>query len=176
MSEQEFWDHISLTRRKDPEDHAEYLADRLAELPVDEILAFGKIWMDYQTQAYSRELWGAAYLINGGASDDGFQYFRDWLILQGQPIYQAALQNPDSLADVVDGMTECEVEFGPAYEAYTMVSEQEDYTEAMSKHFPELPELPKLSARWDFDDEKLLRQNYPRLAEIYLADFGSSAS
>ncbi|MFL6076856.1 MAG: DUF4240 domain-containing protein [Mycobacteriales bacterium] len=31
-------------------------------------------------ESYQGDLWGAAYLINGGASDDGFDYFRGWLI------------------------------------------------------------------------------------------------
>jgi hypothetical protein len=31
-----------------------------------------------------RDQWGAAYLANGGCSDDGFDYFRGWLIGQGR--------------------------------------------------------------------------------------------
>ena len=48
-------------------------------------------------RAYRQELWGAAYLINGGCSDDGFVYFLGWLIAQGRDVYQAALPDPDSL-------------------------------------------------------------------------------
>lgn len=44
------------------------------------------------------DLWGAAYVINGGCSDDGFRYFRDWLISEGRETYEAALRDPDSLA------------------------------------------------------------------------------
>jgi len=44
-------------------------------------------------------------LINGGCSDDGFFYFRAWLISRGQKVYDAALQNPDSLAKVADPTT-----------------------------------------------------------------------
>jgi hypothetical protein len=29
-------------------------------------------------------MWVAAYLMNGGCSDDGFDYFRGWLIAQGR--------------------------------------------------------------------------------------------
>lgn len=41
---------------------------------------------------------GAAYLINGGRSDDGFDHFRGWLLTQGRATWQAALAEPDSLA------------------------------------------------------------------------------
>ena len=43
-------------------------------------------------------------MINGGSSDDGFHYFRAWLISRGQAVYEAAVANPDSLA----GLTEPE--------------------------------------------------------------------
>jgi hypothetical protein len=50
-------------------------------------------------ESYRWDLWGAAYLINGGCSDDGFDYFRGWLLSQGRAIWQATLADPDSLAD-----------------------------------------------------------------------------
>jgi len=37
----------------------------------------------YLNKAYTWDLWGAAYLINGGCSDDGFEYFRRWLVSRG---------------------------------------------------------------------------------------------
>ena len=52
--------------------------------------------------AYTWDLWGAAYLINGGCSDDGFAYFRSWLISRGRAAYEEAVRDPDSLADLVD--------------------------------------------------------------------------
>ena len=59
--------------------------------------------MDQQMdRAYHRDLWQAAVLINGGASDDGFYYFRLWLVGMGKAVFAAALENPDSLANVVD--------------------------------------------------------------------------
>ena len=55
-------------------------------------------------EAYHWDLWGAAYLINGGCSDDGFEYFRRWLVLQGRDVFQAAVSNPDTLAEVAEGL------------------------------------------------------------------------
>lgn len=50
--------------------------------------------------AYRWDLWAAAYIINGGCSDDGFRYFRDWLISEGRSVFEKALKDPDSLADL----------------------------------------------------------------------------
>jgi hypothetical protein len=45
-------------------------------------------------------LWAAAYVINGGCSDDGFDYFRAWLMLQGQGTFGQAVADLDSPADL----------------------------------------------------------------------------
>ena len=87
MTLDEFWDHIRATKRKDPDAHQERLVKRLAKLPVDDILDFGNWWWIVRCEAYSWNLWGAAYIINGGCSDDGFDYFRGWLILQGRDVF-----------------------------------------------------------------------------------------
>jgi hypothetical protein len=50
--------------------------------------------------SYRSSLWAAAYVINGGCSDDGFDYFRGWLMLQGREAFGQAVADPDSLADL----------------------------------------------------------------------------
>ncbi|MDB5805516.1 MAG: hypothetical protein JWN73_2838 [Betaproteobacteria bacterium] len=40
-----------------------------------------------------------AYLVNSGCSDDGFEYFRCWLIGQGGAYFEAALKDPERAAD-----------------------------------------------------------------------------
>ncbi len=172
MTDDQFWDHIRATRTPDPEEHAENLADRLAELPVADLLAFGRRWVELQDRAHTRAVWGAAYLINGGCDRDDLPEFLDWLILQGEAVYSAAVTNPDSLADAVDGETECEVEASPAYEAYSMVSEQDDYTDALLKHFPDLAvtrEMPAASPPWPFNPTEF-RTRLPRLSSLYIGD------
>jgi Protein of unknown function (DUF4240) len=173
MTDDQFWDHIRAARSDDPEEHAENLADRLAALPVADILAFGRRWVELQGRAFTREVWGAAYLINGGCDADDLPEFLDWLILQGEAVYSSAVTNPDSLADVVDGESECEVEASPAYEAYSMVSEQDDYTDALLKHFPDLAavahERRAPAPAWPFKPSEF-RARLPRLSSLYIGD------
>ncbi|MFE5591185.1 DUF4240 domain-containing protein [Streptomyces sp. NPDC056549] len=33
----------------------------------------------------------AAYMVNGGCCDDGFDYFRGWLIAQGRNVFERAV-------------------------------------------------------------------------------------
>ena len=39
-------------------------------------------------------------MIHGGSSDDGFEYFRRWLVSRGREAYEAALADADSLAEL----------------------------------------------------------------------------
>ena len=116
-------------------------------------------------EAYSWELWGAAYQLLGGCSDDSFEYFRNWLILQGRETFDAVLADPDSLADVVSDEfvdeedVSCEeLSYAPA-EAYEAVTGEE-----MPEH-RDVPEEPELGEEFDFDEEEVMRQRYPRLSE-----------
>jgi len=118
-------------------------------------------------RAYTNDLWGAAYLINGGASDDGFYYFRCWLLGLGRDAYEAAVADPDSLADVVDpddgDLHEAET-YGAARQAWMDVAGADE-----DDAYPE-PREPEdlVGDEWDFDDEDEVRRRLPRLAAMYL--------
>ena len=177
MTEDEFWEHIRATRHADPAEHADRLTARLAKVPEEEILDFIHLWDEASWRAYRRDLWGAAYLINGGCSDDEFQYFRWWLILQGRVVYEAAITDPDSLAEVLDGEDEVEAVVGPGREAwFAATGTVEDhagydaFNRARKFRHPKPPMPPPLARRWDFDDDNEARRRFPRLAAMYLGD------
>jgi hypothetical protein len=175
MTRDEFWEHIRASRRVDPEEHAERLAKRLAKLPVGEILDFDRWWDVALNQSYRWDLWGAAYVIDGGCSDDGFDYFRGWLILQGRKVFEAAVKNPDTLAGVVDpdeGFIEYQGR--PGWDAWFAKTgtEQNDagydaLLAACEAHSPKRL-VPRMGRRWDFDDDEQVRKRLPRLAKKYL--------
>jgi hypothetical protein len=111
--------------------------------------------------AHTWNLWGAAYLINGGCSDDGFVYFCAWLIGRGRAVYEAAVADPDTLADVVEevgyGEYELEMLMGVATPAY-----EEMTGEPMPKTGVRWPSNPK-GREWDFEDDAKMRRRLPRL-------------
>ncbi len=101
MDDDSFWQLISTARAeaRDEGEQAAALADLLAALPAGEIAAFDRIYAAHHARAYTWRLWAAGYVINGGCSDDGFHYFRDWLMARGRACYELALADPDALAD-----------------------------------------------------------------------------
>jgi hypothetical protein len=82
------------------EDH--YIRDALLTSGTDACVGFDAIVAEVMSEAYTWDLWGAAHVINGGCSDDGFVYFRCWLIAQGEAVFTQAMLDPESLADVVN--------------------------------------------------------------------------
>jgi hypothetical protein len=104
MDPHEFWQLIERSKAASEGDcdrQADALTVLLLELPATAVMAFDRLFDQYADQAYRNELWAAAYIINGGCSDDGFEYFRRWLIGQGEAVYTAALRDPESLLSVV---------------------------------------------------------------------------
>ena len=77
----------------------EFLKKDLCKYDWHDILHFQLIFDEYYKISDKMHLWAAAYVINGGCSDDGFDYFRAGLIAQGKNIYLLALKNPDALVD-----------------------------------------------------------------------------
>ena len=114
MTPDRFWELIgrSSEYEADPARQLEVLKQTLLDLSPAELEAFERAFHREQLRAYTWKLWGAAYVIHGGASDDGFEYFQRWLISKGRQIFEAAVSDPDSLADMLadDAQGPCEFE------------------------------------------------------------------
>ena len=174
MTLDEFWEHIQKSKRKDPEAHAEKLTARLSKLKPDEIIDFGHWWDAMKREAYHWNLWGAAYLINGGCSDDGFIDFRSWLVLRGRDVFQAAVTDPDTLAALRVEPDEAECECYPAMRAWFTATKTEEndagydaYNAAEQARHPGREPVPELGDGWDFEDDAEMRKRYPRLSALY---------
>jgi hypothetical protein len=77
------------------------LKAELSKLTPTEIAGFASTFDQIMATSYSWGLWGAAYVIHGGAGDDGFEYFRAWLISKGQNAFEAASIDPDGVGDMI---------------------------------------------------------------------------
>lgn len=104
LDEADFWKLVEEAKAEsngDSDRQVELLVDKVAELSIADIFAFGDIFHAIRQTAHKRDLWSAAYLICGGCSDDGFMDFRAWLIAQGSKVFYAAFHDPDVLVDIV---------------------------------------------------------------------------
>jgi hypothetical protein len=152
------------------EQQAAALAAALGRLPPSEILAWRRIQDELMAESYRWDLWGAACLMMGGCGDDGFDYFRGWLLTQGRGTWEAALQDPDGLAThpgVVDQQDDfwCEPILYAAADAYQACTGQPFPFEVAGRVLARLNARPARPSgqEWDFDDDEEMRRRYPRL-------------
>jgi hypothetical protein len=169
MDETEFWEIVDRTREAadgDPDEHADLLVDRLAQLDPDAVIDFARHFETRFARAFRWDLWGAADIMLGGADDETFDYFRCWLIAQGRHVFEGALNAPDDLADLVeefDPDTDGDAE-GVGYAA------DEAYEQLTGVRLPDLglpePDAPE-GESIDMDDEHTMSERYPQLWERF---------
>jgi hypothetical protein len=77
----------------------------LSALSTEELSDFLTLFGARMDEAYSRPregLWGVAFDIGGGCSDDMFDDFRSWLISMGREVYEAAVRDPETVYQVAE--------------------------------------------------------------------------
>ncbi|MEU9784583.1 DUF4240 domain-containing protein [Streptomyces phaeochromogenes] len=99
MGIEEFWDFIEQARARaadstDAEEIAHEATVLLATHESQRIVSTEQILSELMAASYQAALWDAAYVINGGCSDTGFDYFRGRLITQAARHSSESLQIP----------------------------------------------------------------------------------
>jgi hypothetical protein len=163
MDKAGFWQLIAATRAAAGNDtgrQSDLLDQRLRQLPAQQIADFGRIRHGLDQQAYTWDLWGAAYVIEDGCSTDCFRDFRAYLISLGSRAYEAALRNPDTLAPVVQDAEQGDWENADnvAPDAYQSVTSQD-----IPSGDSDLSGKPR-GTPWDDGSQDQLVQRYPQLA------------
>lgn len=166
FGEAEFWGLIERSKGKseDTDEQAAILTDILSKRSKEDIIAFGQIFRRYYVNSYQSDLWAAAFIINGGCSNDGFDYFRGWLIAQGKDVYMNALENPEYLTRVIheddlDYGVECEDMIYVSGKAYSLKTGEDE------NRFLELVPLldyPEIDTN-DIEDDLYLKGKFPKL-------------
>jgi endonuclease/exonuclease/phosphatase (EEP) superfamily protein YafD len=130
----------------------------LSSLSPERIVAFARRQRELMASSFTDRLWGAAYVISGGCSDDGFEYFRAWLMARGRRVFEQAIANPDSLAGVYERDAELEELLYCASRVY------EQKTGEPLPNVGEGIRYPRMSELWDFDNAREMKRRYPKLS------------
>lgn len=105
IKEDIYWKIVeqSLVHSNNQHEQEQFLISALQRYTDTDIIGFHLRTYKLLYDTYSQQMWCAAYIVNGGScSDDGFQYFRCWLISRGQDTYYQARNNPDSLVGEIN--------------------------------------------------------------------------
>lgn len=172
MRTDEFWSLVDRARGgEDPAAVVEAMVAQLAARPAPEIVGFHRHLRRVLDASYREDVWGAAYLINGGCSDDGFDAFRGWLMTQGRTVFARAVAEPDSLADLSGVRRAARTGEELGVERILTVAE-EAHRRLTGAELPEDRDgatRPDVGDFWDFDDEDEARRRLPRLSALFLA-------
>ena len=106
LAENLYWNIIdkSLKNTNNQNDQEQFLINEISRLTPKEMIGFRLRTDKFLYDTYNSEMWCAGYIMNGGCSDDGFEYFRNWIISRGKDVYYKAKENPDNLiSEVVKG-------------------------------------------------------------------------
>ncbi len=173
MDEEQYWNIIqeSLKSIPIPDQQLDFLIRKLEKLPLVDIIGFKLRTDKLLYDSYTSEMWCAAYIMNGGCSDDGFEYFRCWLISRGKKVYKEALKNPDTLINEVLSRS-----FNYEFESFWYVSlnafenitgkELDDYIDHENFRTHE-GEYQKWEFNWEEDQPESMKVLCPKLYEKF---------
>jgi hypothetical protein len=114
-------------------------------------------------------MWCAGYIMNGGCSDDGFEYFRNWVISRGKTIYYNAKQNPDNLISEVNTeleMYDFESFWYVALEAFKQKTGKDLYDYIDYENFKTNGgNYPQIEFTWNEENPESMKKICPKLFE-----------
>lgn len=163
MEHERFWRMIDEARATG--DTAAALERALVGVAASEILGFDAWLWAYRCALRREDLWAAAYMVRGGCSDDGFDYFRGWLIAQGEVAVLRLVRDPEVLAELDDGSMQSEALLYVASKAYeTKTGEEMPRDASTTAVIPGVEAWPadRLAPRRKWT-RALLRETYPKL-------------
>ena len=106
LDETIFWNIVdsSVKNTKNQDAQESFLVKEIEKLTPKQMIGFRLRTDKLLYDTYNSEMWCAGYIMNGGCSDDGFEYFRNWIISRGKDTYYKAKENPDSLiSEFIEG-------------------------------------------------------------------------
>lgn len=169
LDEDLYWAIIanSLKETTNQEDQEVFLIAELEKMTKVEMIGFRLRTDKLLYDSYNQELWCAAYIINQGCSDGGFEYFRCWLISKGKDVFYATKANPDSLLKEIEhdkGEFEFEGFWYVAMNAFKNTTEKELFSYIDYDTFTTNDEnYPILNFAWNVDEPETMQEICPVL-------------
>jgi hypothetical protein len=170
------------------DEREKFLIRTLSQLSVEELQEFNNCFYRMMARAYRADLWEAVWILECGCSDDSFEDFREWLIGQGQAVFEKTLSDPDNLADFVSkemagAIYECNmssildeayaaitnsdapIDFLGYPEAFSLIGEIADYLRVGNlmddiEDYPGYEKFPRITAKFGKCDERKFPFDY----------------
>lgn len=155
MNEEKFWRLVESSGSPDdcyPKEQCERITERLTGKSKEELVAFANIHRELLCKVYSWPMIKACFVIFSYISDDVFEDFRNWVILNGKQRFYETLENPDNISNYIQVQDPVEEVTG---EALLYVCD-----EAWDGDIEDLEE------EYAYPEEKLIEDDWPSEAEL----------
>lgn len=170
LDENLFWEIVekSVKQSSSQNDQEKILIDEISKLTPKEMIGFRLRTDKLLYDTYNSEMWCAGYIMNGGCSDDGFEYFRNWVISRGKTVYYKAKENPDTLISEIeheeDDMYDFESFWYVALEAFKRKTGKELYDYIDDEKFKTREgNYPQFEFTWEEENPESLKKICPQL-------------
>ncbi|GEL11788.1 Protein of unknown function [Flavobacterium glycines] len=174
LDEETYWTIIekSLKETKNQEDQELFLTSALEQLSPKEMIGFRLRTDKLLFDSYTSNLWCANFVISNGKADDGFDYFRCWLISRGKEAYYKTMENPDYLVNLVENEPKTydfEGFWYVAVEAFKNMTNKDLQAYIDYENFKTTDEnYPLLEFNWNVDDPKTMEKVCPVLFKKFM--------
>ncbi|MFD1016273.1 DUF4240 domain-containing protein [Winogradskyella rapida] len=165
-----FWTIVdkSIKESTSPEEQEQKLIKEISKLSLKEIIGFRLRTDKLLYDTYNSEMWCAGYIMNQGCSDDGFEYFRNWIISRGKDVFYNAKSNPDSLISEIEhqvyGFYEFESFWYVALEAFNIKTGKDLYDYIDNDTFKTNEgHYPRFEFTWKEDEPETMKSICPNL-------------
>jgi hypothetical protein len=166
LDEASFWQLIDDVRTRadaDPEAMGELLTAHLESFEDAALIAYQNRYLDLSARLHTWRHLHAAEMACGFTSDDVFTDWRAFVIAHGRAVYEAAVRDADTLADVADLPAGCEgAGEAVGFAAFSVHYARHDGDQAALEAFPyedlDEPSGPRLRGH------DAVRADLPRLA------------
>jgi hypothetical protein len=173
LDEDKFWSIIdySLKKSKNQDEQEHFLVSEIEKLTPTEMIGFRLRTDKLLFDTYNSKIWCAGYIMNGGCSDDAFEYFRCWIISRGKETYYKTKSNPDFLINqIVIGIEFYDFEsfWYVALTAFKNKTGKElyDYIDT-DKFKTNEGNYPKFKFTWEEDKPETMKKICPKLFQKF---------
>lgn len=171
LDEDTFWNIVdkSLKNTNNQEEQEQFLIREISNLTPHEIIGFRLRTDKLLYDTYNSEMWCAGYIMNGGCSDDAFEYFRNWIISRGRNVFYKAKENPDNLITEVSKdieFYEFESFWDVALEAFNQKTGKDLYDYIDDENFKtQEGQYPHFEFTWQEENPESMKKICPKLFE-----------
>ena len=161
MNEELFWEFIEESRQECESDSefVDILKDKLEAMSVTEIKKFQKILLEKTNELEHWDIWALAYIVRNGCGDDAFDYFKAWIISQGQDAFEY-VKNMQ-----IENLKKLFKNNDPQFEEFMYVA-QEAYENKKNEMMPDI-RVKSQEIQGEQWEESSICKSYPKLCKLF---------